>query len=417
MIRHLQITLLFPLWAFVLCCVAAPAPAEAQYRLAPGDRIRVAVLGAPEISGEAEVDVDGAVRLPVFGSVEAAGRDVASLQDALRAAVGGRVFKRISADGAASFIAVEPDDIYTNVVAYRPIYVSGAVGRGGGVVPFRPGMSVRIALASTGGIADRGDETNPRFTTPRLRGEERTLSHEIGRLVVELWRVQAEMGEQADPSQPSIDGVPVRPETFEAFVLAERARLAASLASLAERRIYYSAAIAQADERIEILKAQRQNQLTAAEFDSEEQQRVETLFQRGVVPVARLLDTRRAQLLSSTRLLETENNLERVQLERVKFEGDSKIFEEERKRSLLDVMAQLRSRIEAASSRLIAVREELTLSGEAVLELDAARQTSTLVTVFRDADVLRDVGPDFPLEPGDVVEVVVEMFDATSTIR
>lgn len=393
------------------------APAAAQYRLAPGDRIRVAVLGAAELSGEAEVDVDGRVRLPIFGAVEAAGRDVDGLQAALREAIEGRVFKRIAGDGAAAFIAVEPDDVYASVVAYRPVYISGAVGRGGGVAPFRPGMTVRVALASAGGLGEQAEEANPRFTTPRLRGEERTLSHEIGRLVVDLWRLDAEFREIADPPAPSMEGVPVRAETFEAFVADERARLAASLATLAERRAFFAAAIAQADERIGILRAQRQNHVTAAEFDAEEQARVETLFKRGVVPVARLLDTRRAQLLSSTRLLETENNLERVQLERVKFEGDAKIFEEERKRGLLDAMAQARGRIEAAGSRLVAVREELTLNGQAVLELDATQRTTTTVTVFRGAEVLADVGPDLALEPGDVVDVTVEVFDPSSAIR
>lgn len=395
----------------------AAGPALAQYRLAAGDRIVVSVLGAAELSGEAEVDIDGKVRLPVFGAVETAGRDIEQVQDALRAAVAGRVFKRIAGDGGAVFIAVEPDDVYAKVAAYRPVYVAGAVGRGGGVVPFRPGMTVRVALASAGGVGEQPNETNPRFNTPRLRGEERTLSHEIGRLVAELWRLEAELAETADPAPPSTEGVPVRAEVFESFVADERARLAAGTAALAERRAYFSAAIVQADERLEILRAQRQNHVTAAEFDAEEQARVETLFQRGVVPVARLLDTRRAQLLSSTRLLETDNNLERVELERVRFLGDARIFEEERKRGLLDGLAQTRARIEAAGSRLIAVREELTLNGQAVLELDAAQQTTTTVTVFRDDDVLADVAPDFVLEPGDVVDVTVVVFDPASAIR
>lgn len=401
--------------ALTLLC--APAPVLAQYRLAPGDVLNVSVLGAGELSGQAAVDIDGKIRLPVFGAVQAAGRDIEQVQDALRSAIEGRVFKRIAADGAATFVAVESNDVYANVAAYRPVYVTGAVGRGGGATPFRPGMTVRVALAASGGVGELTNEEDAQLRTPRLRGEERTLSHEIARLVVELWRTEAEMAEDADPAPPSAEGVPVRQDTFEAFIAAERARLAASVASLFERRAFFKAALSAAQERKEILEAQRRNQVAAAEFDAEEQQRVETLFQRGVVPVARLLDTRRAQLLSSTRLLDTDNNLERVELERVKFDGDAKIFEEERKRGLLDAAAQIRSRIEGASARLIAVREELTLVGAAVLELDAAQQTTTRVTIFRGSEAIAEVGPDFPLEPGDVVDVTVEIFDPTTPIR
>lgn len=403
--------------AALLLALTLAGPAAAQYRLAPGDRVKVTVLGAGELSGEAEIDVDGSVRLPMFGAVAASGGDVAALEKALRAAIEGRVFKRIAADGAASFIAVEPDDVHVAVVAYRPVYVSGAVNRGGGVVPFRPGMTVRMALASVGGVGPEATADNPRLNAPRLQGEEKALSYEIGRLIAELWRIEAELAENPYPEDPDRTAVPLHPETFEALLMAERKRLETAIATMKERRAFSADAIAQATERKRILEAQRQNQVTAAEYDVEEQARVEVLAQRGVVPISRLVDTRRAQLLSSTRLLDTENNLERVDLERIRFESEGRLYEEDRRRGLLDAAAQVRGRIETASARFAAVREELAVNGQAILDLDVTRKTATVVTVFRGRETLADVDPDLLLRPGDVVEVTVEILDPATAIQ
>lgn len=392
-------------------------PAAAQYRLAPGDRVKVTVLGAAELSGEVEIDVDGAVRLPIFGAVPASGGDVDALQTALRDAIRGRVVKRLAADGAAAFIAVEPDDVYAAVVAYRPVYVSGAVNRGGGVVPFRPGMTVRVALASAGGAGDQPVADNPRLNGPRLIGEEKALSYEIGRLIAELWRIEAELAENPYPEDPDRTAVPLPPETFEALLLAERKRLESAIATMKERRAFSVEAIAQATERKRILEEQQKNQVTAAQFDVEEQARVEVLLQRGVVPIGRLVDTRRAQLLSSTRLLDTENNLERVDLERIRFESERRLYEEDRRRALLDAAAQARNRIETAGARFAAVREELAANGQAILDLDATRETATVITVYRGDRTLTNVKPDMPLDPGDVIEVVVAILDPAAAIQ
>ena len=396
--------------------VGAP-PAAAQYRLAGGDRVQITVLGAGELSGENEIDINGYLRLPFFGSVQAAGLDIEALQEALRNATAGRAYKRVAADGTPVFIAIEPEDVYASVALYRPIYVTGAVTRGGGAVPFAPGMTVRAAIASVGGIGEQATDDGLRRASPRLQGEERTLSYEIGRLVSEIWRLEAELAEVADPPAPDGARVPLRTEVFDRLVAAQRARLTTSVTTTAERRAYFAAALAQVDERLEILREQRQNQITAQEFDAEEQQRVETLFERGVVPIARLLDTRRAQLLSSTRLLDTENNLERVSLEKVRIDSDQKIFEQDRVRVLYDGIAQARARLEAATSRLMAVREELMVTGQLVLELDGAQERTAFINVYRGSEALFDVEPEFALEPGDVVEVVVELLDPTAEIR
>jgi protein involved in polysaccharide export with SLBB domain len=83
-------------WACLLLtgCISAPAPeahiapaaypawsaADASYRLYPGDKFRIDVRTAPELSGELTIAPDGRVTLPQVGAVMAANRTVPELQ-------------------------------------------------------------------------------------------------------------------------------------------------------------------------------------------------------------------------------------------------------------------------------------------------------------------------------------------------
>lgn len=61
---------------------------DADYRFWPGDKLRIDVRTAPELSGEATVAPDGRVALAQIGSVMAANRSVAELKAALEQAYG-----------------------------------------------------------------------------------------------------------------------------------------------------------------------------------------------------------------------------------------------------------------------------------------------------------------------------------------
>lgn len=123
----------------------APARAEQQvtiseYRLGPGDKIKVTVFGHQQESGEFEIDGSGALAYPLLGRVPAAGRTVAELQEALRRALdkGFIINPRLSVE----------------VLNYRPFYIYGEVQRGGSY-PYVAGLTVRRAVAIAGGFTRR----------------------------------------------------------------------------------------------------------------------------------------------------------------------------------------------------------------------------------------------------------------------
>ena len=118
-----------------------PALAGHEYRLWPGDTVRIITYGEDPLTGEFRVGDQGAVALPLTGSVRAAGRTPGELEDAIKAALKkGDLLRKPS-------VSVE-------VATYRPIYVLGEVNKPG-QYPYQPGMTIVSAAAVAGGFTYR----------------------------------------------------------------------------------------------------------------------------------------------------------------------------------------------------------------------------------------------------------------------
>ena len=115
-----------------------------EYRLGPGDVVRIITYGEDPLTGEFRVNDRGDVALPLAGSVVASGLTPRELQDAVAAALTkGDMLRKPS-------VSVE-------VSSYRPIYVLGEVNKPG-QYPYQPGMTVVSAAAVAGGFTYRAIE-------------------------------------------------------------------------------------------------------------------------------------------------------------------------------------------------------------------------------------------------------------------
>jgi len=131
----------------VMGCASAPranlpSAAAVEYRLGPGDKLRVDVYRVDEMSGEYTVDGDGRITLPLAGKFDASGLTA----DALQAAI----TSRLSTD------FVKDARVTVSVVSFRPFYVLGEVNQPGEFA-YVPGMTVYAAVAKAGGFTYRAD--------------------------------------------------------------------------------------------------------------------------------------------------------------------------------------------------------------------------------------------------------------------
>jgi protein involved in polysaccharide export with SLBB domain len=113
---------------------------EAEYRLQPGDLLRVKFLYHPELDLKVPVRPDGDITLQVAGDIHASGLTTTQLE---------KVIKERTSDRLR-----EPEvSVMLALVAERKIYVGGEV-RLPGFVPFRAGMSPLQAIVDRGGFTD-----------------------------------------------------------------------------------------------------------------------------------------------------------------------------------------------------------------------------------------------------------------------
>jgi polysaccharide biosynthesis/export protein len=107
-----------------------------DYRLAPGDRLTIAVYDQPQLSGQFIVDGGGGILLPLAGAVSLNGLTLAEAQKLIQ-------------DRFADGVLVQPA-VSVRITDFRPIFVTGKV-RKPGSYRFVIGQSVKAAVAAAGG--------------------------------------------------------------------------------------------------------------------------------------------------------------------------------------------------------------------------------------------------------------------------
>lgn len=119
-----------------------PSAQSAEYRLGPGDGLRIRVFGRDELSGEFAVNAQGRIAYPLIGDVEAAGLTVPEFSQRL-------------GDALRNGYVREPN-ISIEIANYRPFYILGEVQRPG-TYPYSPGLTIVSAVATAGGFTYRAN--------------------------------------------------------------------------------------------------------------------------------------------------------------------------------------------------------------------------------------------------------------------
>lgn len=113
----------------------------------PGDMLKIKVYQHPDLTSEVRVQKDGRIRLPLCGWVDAGGKTVAALSEALSSAY-------TEADIENAFVTVQ-------ITAYGPrtVYVIGEVLQGGTSMEITPPASLTVtqAVSAAGGFTDNAD--------------------------------------------------------------------------------------------------------------------------------------------------------------------------------------------------------------------------------------------------------------------
>lgn len=119
---------------------ASAAAEPGEYRLGPGDRMRIIVFGQEQLTGEFTVDGGGVIAFPLIGEVQARGATARELES------------RIAKSLAAGY--VKDPRVSVEVLTFRPFYIIGEVNKPG-QYPYASGMTAVTAVALAGGYTYR----------------------------------------------------------------------------------------------------------------------------------------------------------------------------------------------------------------------------------------------------------------------
>jgi len=129
------------------CSTMAPATADmvepVEYRLGPGDQIRITVFNEPDLTGPFTVGSQGTIAYPLVGSIRAGGLTIPEFTQALQTALGEYV--------RSPSVAVE-------ITNYRPFFILGEVQRPG-TYAYSANLTVPNAVATAGGFTYRANRS------------------------------------------------------------------------------------------------------------------------------------------------------------------------------------------------------------------------------------------------------------------
>jgi len=128
------------------CSTVASTPPElmehVEYKLGPGDQLRITVFGETDLTGTFTVGSQGSIAYPLVGSVAAAGKTVPEFTTVLQSALQQYV---------------RQPNVSVEVANYRPFFILGEVQRPG-TYPYSANLTVLNAVATAGGFTYRANQ-------------------------------------------------------------------------------------------------------------------------------------------------------------------------------------------------------------------------------------------------------------------
>jgi polysaccharide export outer membrane protein len=388
-----------------------PSVAHADYHIATGDVLELSVAGVPELKQRVVVNIDGDIVFAPLGRFHVSGLSIAELESQVQQNLSKKLYFQRTSEGRENRVILEAEAITVTVAEYRPVYVNGDVSKPG-EQQYRPGMTVRQALAVAGGFNLFPNRvSNPFVQAADIRSEHEVLVAQLEREQAYIDRLKLELDIKEDAGSSSNRDTSVEPRRIAKIADLQAQQLTARKADYENEKNYLQVAIQQSSKRLTVLLEQQKKEQEGEQADAEDMQRVEGLFQRGAVPITRITEARRVGLLSSTRRLETSARVAQVEREREDFQRRLQKLDDQRRIDLMKELDDANLKLTSIRSRLHAASEKLLYTGAVKLQVAGAEASKPDIVVFRKTggvggQLAADASTE--LQPGDVIEVTVK---------
>ena len=381
-------------WLLLAVALAACGPALAadpEYRLGPGDKIRVTVYEMPDTTVEHTVSVDDDMVLPLLGGVPVSGKTVVEVRR----------------DVAAGFVAkglLRQATVAIEVLARRPFYVTGAVVTPG-AYEYRPGLTVRQALALAGGAGPAAIGARQAGDVLRLQGEYEALRSELLHLLARASHLEAS-ATGAETINFNALGPLTQMVGAQGVMNLEREQFAAEGARLREEEALAAELLAQSDGEIRTLQRRIANLEKSVELQNQELAAMQKPFSQGLVPTSRIHELERLSSRLQDDHLDVIARAARAERDHIELGHRLEQLRADQRMETTGELQNTRLRIEQVRATLQSVRARLGAADEP--EEDSRMVVG--VAVHRadgPEERLIQATPLTPIAPGDVLEVSI----------
>ncbi|WP_160310555.1 polysaccharide biosynthesis/export family protein [Microvirga vignae] len=378
---------------FVACL--APHSAKAEYLLGSGDTLDISIFGRPDLNRRTTVDPDGNISLPLVGEVLASGLSLAAFRAKLKNLM-------------ATSDLVRGVDVIVDLVENRPFYIYGYVTNSG-AYPYRPGMTVRHALALAGGFnaARSSISSITPLTSADLRGRYKLLMSELAKAEVRVASLRAEAANKTEIGQSVLSENSAPRNVVTELVDLAKQHLSSTDAERKKELQHLRRALEMADTELEsLVRGQIQDQ-EAVRQQEDELNRIAELNRKGLASMARVSDEQRAAVLLKSREADTAARLSRARQAREELLRKIERVDDRQlriPRELQDALVAL----EGIRTQIKAVSEQIIMSGNMGAQLTSSEVDGPNLTIFRKKDgaqIKISATADMEVQPGDVVEV------------
>jgi len=370
--------------------------------------VEISIANYAELKQRVPVQMDGSLSLPLVGVLPAQGLTLTELRLSVQGAFEARVWRVRLPDGREEARFFERDGITVSVVEYRPVFVAGDVGKPGEIV-YRPGMTVRHAIAAAGGApgqAMRG--LLAPFDPANAKSEYLNAWVNMFAGATHIWRIESELGSEREIDPGLTANAPVSEAIQRQMIDTETQLRDKHHYEFEAQRGFYVGAVKQADEQIAVLTEQQKKEQEGAQEDIAEFQRVNELYGKGSLTSQRVTDARRNVLLSSTRQLQTAATLLDTNRKRGEYQRELERLDHARRSELLKDLKEAQLKLAGDKARLESAQEKLAISG---MRLPGSTGLIVKVMLHRqgpDKAESTEVQGDALLLPGDVLDIAVQ---------
>ena len=369
-----------------------------EYQLGSGDVLEISVFGVQEFKRRSPIDVDGNIAMPLIGEVKASSLTLAEFRARLK-------------DLLATNDAIRSSDVLVELVEHRPFFISGDVARAG-AYPFRPGITVRHAIALAGGFDNnRFKIENPLLMATELRGQYEALWADFAKRDARVRRLQAEMNGADKINTSDLQNVPLATNVIEQITKLENDALRLRVENQRREQEYLDKSVDLAKGQVDALVAGAKNDENSLTIQQDEINRVSDLKQRGLTAANRLLDEQRTAMLLRSRQQENSARISQAELAKQDILRRRERLADERRVQLTEELQEATVEKAKVAAQLQATGDKLLYSGALKADLSRTGQAKTDVTIFRMVDGRQVVVPaneGSPVLPDDVVEVLTK---------